>query len=65
MLSVTAMLAVPRVSGSIRAARLLGRQQIRQAEQIQAVGWSSGALTHIALMCTSLPIMLTAGSHIS
>lgn len=65
MLSVTAMLAVPWVSGSIRAARLLGRQQIRQAEQIQAVGWLSGALTHIALMCTSLPIMLTAGSHIS
>lgn len=36
--SVTAVLRAPWISGSIRAARLLGLQQIRQAEQIQAVG---------------------------
>lgn len=53
------------ISGSIRESCLVGLQQIRQAEQIQAAGWSSGALTHIALMCTSLPIMLTIGCHIS
>lgn len=53
------------ISGSIRESRLVRLQQIRQAKQIQAVGWSSGALTHIALMCTSLPITLTIGCHIS
>lgn len=46
------------ISGS-RESHLLGLQQIRADEQIQAAGWSSGALTHIALMCTSLPITLT------
>lgn len=40
-------------------------EQIRQEQQIQAAGWSSASLTHIALMCTSLPIILTIKRHIS
>lgn len=59
------VMCVQWISGSIRESRLVGLQQIRQAKQIQAAGWSSGALTHIALMCTSLPITLTIGRHIS
>lgn len=59
------VMCVQWISGSIRESRLVELQQIRQAEQIQAAGWSSGALTHIALMCTSLPITLTIGRHIS
>ncbi|MEQ2172189.1 hypothetical protein GOODEAATRI_018569 [Goodea atripinnis] len=49
----------PQPGRSIRESRLVGLQEIRQAEHIQAAGWSSGVLTHIALMCTSLPIMVT------
>lgn len=59
------VMCVQWISGSIRESHLVGLLQIRQAEQIQAAGWSSGALTHIAPICTSLPIMPTIGCHIS